>query len=111
MTQTELNFGTPANSLSVAIKQRDEAMAKVEANAGEDWNDYAMRVIQRVANRLQVFTSDDVMEALLVLPHDSRALGPAMKRAAARGIIVATDNFRPSHRRHATPIRIWEKAL
>jgi hypothetical protein len=88
-----------------AYKARDEAIARDKGGAA--WMTHAVDVIHQVAQTKGVFTSDDVMYELRVLPHDNRALGSAMKRAAALRLIKATPNFRPSLRRHATPIRVW----
>ena len=101
-TQSELDFSK---------QERDLAMVAVAETAGEDWIAYAVGVIAKVAKELKRFTSDDVMEALEYRPPDCRALGPAIKRAQTMGIIVATEDFRLSVRRHASPIRVWEANL
>jgi hypothetical protein len=71
-------------------------------------------LIDFVAALNREWTTDDLwpileanMEADLLGEADRRALGAAMTRAAARGIVFDTGSKTPSTRRHATPIRVW----
>lgn len=105
--QSESNQTPP--TMAQAETARDEAMEQVEEHAGEDWNTYCDNLIDKVAAKLGTFTSDDVMERMECKPHDPRALGPAMKRAVERKSIRSTQVFRPSKRRHCTPVRVWQK--
>lgn len=94
-----------------ARKERDENMATVEENAGDEWQEYAIALIRSVAKAKGRFTSDEVMEAMERKPHNTKALGPAMLQAAKLGIIRKSGDFLPSRRRHCTPIIVWESAL
>lgn len=91
-----------------AESKRNRAMDRVEDKAGEAWSQYAVSLIRSIAQRMKRFTSDDVMVSLEQKPHDPRALGPAMKRAQKLGYIKPTTDFKPSLRRHLSPIRVWE---
>lgn len=91
-----------------ALAQAEIAITRVMQNAGEPWLDYAIRLIKAVAFAKKRFTSDTVMNCMNFKPHDSRALGSAMKLACRLKIIRATGEFQPSTRRHGTPIRVWE---
>ena len=49
------------------------------------------------------------MEETGLTTHDSRALGPVMKRLARDGYIAPTDEFVKGTRRsrHSAPLRVW----
>ncbi len=87
---------------------RDAAIATVEANSGKEWQQYALGVIRNVASAKPTFTTDDVVEAIEILPHDMRAIGATMRRAAHAGLIVKTGEYQPSRRRHCTPLPVWK---
>ena len=91
-------------------KSRCAQMA-VEKNAGDSWKEYCVSLIKEIAVIDSKFTSDTVMIAMKEHPHDPRALGPAMRAARKMGYIRPTNEYKPSIRRHATPIRVWESLL
>ena len=93
------------------IQQSKTAQAKVESGASGQWKDYCLSLIQNIAMVNQRFTSDVVMLAMTEKPHDPRALGPLMKKAQKNGYIRPTNEYRPSVRRHATPLRVWESLI
>lgn len=95
-------------TISQAKAERDNGMATVEENAGDEWQEYAIGLIRSVAKAKGRFTSDEVMEAMERQPHNTKALGPAMREAARLGIIRKTGDVQPSRRRHCTPIIVWE---
>jgi hypothetical protein len=96
-----------------AIAERDAAMNSVEGNTDSNWLRAAETVIKMLAkSRVNGFTTDDVWEQLDRIGmtgqvHDNRALGPVMKRCARDKIIVLTDKYAPSARRHCAPIKVW----
>ena len=96
-----------------AIAERDAAMESVEGNTDSNWLRAADTAVTWLAkSAVNGFTTDDVWRYLDNLGmtgqvHDNRALGPVMKRCANAGLIVPTGDYRPSHRRHCAPIRVW----
>lgn len=89
---------------------RDKAISDVEIGAGDEWMAEAQRLIVTVAQRLQVFTTDDVWAAGLSQPREPRALGAAMRNVQAMGIIEPTNlPHRLSKRKmcHRRPLRVW----
>lgn len=103
------------------IAERDDAVARVGANANAEWKVAAMVAVRVAANRNATFTTDDVWDALSantvgVSTQDNRALGPIMVMAAKSGVCRKTRTFpetRPSKRPelHRTPLQIWESLL
>ena len=62
-----------------------EGMDRAWRNAATDWKATASQVIERLADRPEGFTSDDVLRELALLEcftHESRALGSLMKTSA-----------------------------
>jgi len=107
----------PTGSAGVeAVRRRDEAIARVDRNADDEWKRRALSVIEWLAHQTDEFTTDEVWDGLAGLAgfpggatHEPRALGAMMKRAAKHGLIEATDRYRNSVRPecHARPVRIW----
>jgi predicted SPOUT superfamily RNA methylase MTH1 len=95
-----------------AIAARDEAVERVGRAAPAEWYGYALAVVQRLAERLDDFTTDDVWQALTVRPPEPRALGAVMVTAKNAGLIEPTDRTRQSSRPecHARPVRVWRRA-
>ena len=92
---------------------RDEAIARVEASAG-DWIQRARDAATMVASARFDFTTDDVWDALGDdRPKEPRALGAVMKQLATEGRIRATGEYRKSHRAdcHARPVAVWRVVL
>lgn len=88
---------------------RDEAIARVSANAPPNWIDDAINAIRHVALKHRLLSSDDVWP-LVIQPPEPRALGAAFQEAARRGIIRKTDRVIASRRPecHGRPIAVWE---
>ena len=97
--------------LEEQMKQSHQAQEVVGSKAGERWKEYCVDLIRKIASINERFTSDLVMLAMTEKPHDPRALGPAMKLAQKNGYIRPTNEYRPSVRRHATPLRVWESLI
>ena len=78
-----------------SILVRDEALARVEKNAGEPWNESAMTYLEKYLERVnsnESFCIDSVSawaysEGLKV-PHEARAWGPIAKKAKKAGLII-----------------------
>jgi len=93
---------------------RDAAIGRVDDNAATKWKTNVDAVIRALAFTETEFTTDDVWQLLaewgIDAPHEPRALGAAMTRAAKNGVIVATDRVRNSERVvcHAAPKRVWK---
>jgi hypothetical protein len=89
-----------------AIRARNEAMSRVEANADPEWKDEALAIIIKVAESQYVLTPDDIWEAGLSTPHSPSALGPVMVTAASKGLIRKTSFHENSRRGNAPPVSI-----
>lgn len=92
---------------------RDEAVARVDANADERWKEYAARFIRHYARTHETFTASDVYMAMMVHPREPRAMGPAMTRASNAGEIEMTNEFRTSSNpsSHAGNARVWRSLI
>lgn len=98
-----------------ARQRRDAGMRRAEVNASS-WNLLADEAIDRCAAMLATFDADDVWEpeyGNLDTTFENRALGPAFQRAAKRGVIEATDQFRTSRQPqcHGMPRRVWRSLV
>lgn len=102
-----------AESIAEARAERDEAMAKVHSNADPIWLAAAWDAVCKCARLNKTFTVDEVWDYIpdTISTHDSRAMGPVIKRAQTEGVIEKTDAFLPSIRRHATPQRVWKSLV
>jgi hypothetical protein len=90
-----------------AQKTRDAAIAQVDANADDEWKRYALGFVAEVSGVLDDFTTDDLWDLGLIKPREPRALGPVMRRAAKRGLIATTGEFRKSRYRNCAPLPVW----
>lgn len=99
--------------LAAALAARDAALRTVTEHADTDWFRAARWAIRWCALSGSTFTTDDVWSVLHEIaypePHEPRAMGAAMKAAAAVGLCTATDRTRTSHRPacNARPVRVW----
>jgi hypothetical protein len=82
--------------------------------ADKQFDFYALLAVQRLAKRVQTFTSGDVLVLLensraVPAAKDMRRLGAVMRRAQRKGWILRTEQFTASKRdgRHAGPERVW----
>lgn len=100
-------------NLFEAIRQRDEAIARVEANADLGWANEARHAVKRCM-LLGTFTTDDVWASMheRYHTHERRALGAVMKRLQREGAIRPTGEWQASARPecHGRPIRVWRAA-
>lgn len=95
------------------VRQRDEAIARVEAHASTFDKAELLGSVRRVAVVRRELTSDDVWQDYRAHNHDTptepRVLGAVMRAAVKEGYIAPTDRFEPSQRpeTHRSPKRIW----
>jgi hypothetical protein len=92
----------------------DEALASVERNASEQWNEHALDAVRRAAEIHEYLTADEVVPLITEPVHDKRALGAVLLRAAREGIIERVpDAFRTSSRpeTHARPLALWRSRV
>ena len=100
-----------------AEQARDEALARVERNASDDWKETVLHIIRDLAVAQDELTTDDVWQVLelrgIEATHEPRALGAVMRHAASLGMIERTDTTRRSVRvaRHAGDVRVWRCLL
>ena len=96
-----------------AHEARDEAVARVGANAPTDWKRHAAEAVIHCARMAPVFTADEVWERLEILGQaegaNPKALGNVMSSLAKEGVIASTGNYRKSTlpRRHQRPVAEW----
>lgn len=108
---------TPIFDRQAARRLRDEAIGRVDHHADPVWKKQADFAIRSVATEHAEFSTDDVWQALhdlaVDMPHEPRALGAAMRRAAKDGIIAPTNRTVNSARPecHCRPVRIWESRI
>ena len=95
-----------------AVVARDEAIATVDA-ANTSLVERALAAVRAVAKAHDLFTTDDVWALLDADGGEPRAMGAAMRRAAAEGVCEATLGFRLSARPvcHRRPMREWRSLL
>lgn len=98
---------------SPARVARDHAIDTVEANAHDEWLATADRIVRHLAAVGLPFTTDDVwsrLDARGVTTHEPRALGAVIRKAARRGLIATTGDYRKSVRPecHARPVAVWK---
>ena len=101
-----------AKTLLDALAEADQAIQRVDDNASERWKSAAEAIVLSRAATQQPFTTDDVMEDLATLSvstHDSRALGPVIRRAVRKNVLVEVGMTR-SRRRHGARIPIYSGA-
>jgi hypothetical protein len=91
-----------------------EGMARADANADVRWKHFFDACVLAAARKKPEITSDDVLEEITALPdppetHNLSAIGPAMKRAAAMGVLARTDRVVRSSVTHKHGIRhsVW----
>lgn len=111
----DINFGL----FETGAERRDAGMATTNRHASTRWKVLAAEAILWCAKNLTDFTTDDVWAYLTRSGHDiieternPSAMGPAMRRAAVKGVIVKVGTVRPSIRpsQHCQEIRIWKLA-
>lgn len=92
-----------------------DGMERAEANADPNWKNVFDQCVVRAAQKKLEITSDDVLREFEALPnrpetHNLSAIGPAMKRAAADGVLTGTNRVIRSARavKHGIRHTIWK---
>ena len=105
----------PVREPSTASELANSAIARVAANADDDWKAAAMSAIQKTARELRLLTATDIWQNIPegVSTHECRAMGALMRQAAKAGYIVATPDWKATGRAvsHNRPMRIWRSKL
>jgi hypothetical protein len=112
--QQQMNSLETQMSLLDVLAARDEAIDRVEANANSEWNHVAYVTAMRLASITEVFTSNDVWDALThVTTHEPRAMGAVMRRLRKENIIEPTSQFITSTSpvAHGRPTRVWRSLI
>lgn len=107
-------FCAMCRKVNQAIKV--EAIEAVANHVNGMWWAAAQRAVKQIAMGNPTLTADDVLRLIESWGHrttDNRALGPIMNDARAKGLIRASDRFKPSinKRKHQSPTRIWESLI
>lgn len=100
-----------------AARARDEAIERVDEHADQDWKVEARQAVLHAAAHRAEFTTDYVWWLLdqreVLPPHEPRALGAIMRKAAREGLIQRSDrvveSVRPAN--HRRPIAVWRSLL
>lgn len=95
--------------------RKREAIDRVELNADNRWKEAAAEVVRRVASDRAEFTTDRIWALLekdhpnLGPPHEPRAMGAVMRKAAKAGLIEKTDRVTRTERpeAHRRDITVW----
>lgn len=97
----------PTEGARLAQEARDLGLAQVEANAPDEWKAEAWAFLCRyVESHREVFV-DDLWAAGLPRPHEARALGAVVLRAARQGLVVPTGRHRPSTASRGGTKPVW----
>lgn len=95
---------------------RDEAMARVEAHAKEQWKGAAERAVHQVALTHLYRVETDMVVASIppeYTTHNMKALGPVMKKAVRMGWIEPTGEFGRTARPQGNgrPMRLYRSLI
>lgn len=99
----------PARAKS--IRERDDAIAQVDANAPDLWKHEAWSFICAYLERHPELFCDDLWDAGMPEPPNRRALGPLMQRAARERLMEKTGRYRPSVSSHQIPKDVWRSLI
>ena len=102
--------------MNEAQQARDEAVARVDANANKEWKVRAYEVVQYLASAEDEFTTDDVwamLDSSAENTHERRAMGGVITRAARAGLIENTGRVKKSTRVvcHQNPKAVWRSLI
>ncbi len=101
------HIGIPAVTARALVS--DAAQAERNRQLDGAWLAAQLPQLAALAASVEELTSDDVWAALTMPPRESRLIGVLLSRAAARGLIEATDRHVPSQRgvNNRRPVRVW----
>lgn len=110
--QPEFDF-SPQRPPEVQAKI-DAGMKQADDNADPRWKHMWDAIVVDVARRMPELTSDDVEDEYKKLnhppgTHNMAAIGPAMKRAMAMGVLTHTDRVKRSLKpgKHGNRHNVW----
>jgi hypothetical protein len=114
-----IEIGTPirhvVRSPELAQEATDEAIARVDERAQDEWKEAALKAVEKVCRLKATFTPDDIWEYVDRPPMGMapQALGPVMQRARGLKWCIPTGQFVPSTipSQHKNPIREWKSLL
>lgn len=99
-----------------AVRRRNEAMEQVVNHADElapNWSDRAYSALALYCTKMrEPFITEDVRAwaeglGLISAPHDSRAWGAVIRRAAAAGMVEKI-GFAPARSSNLSPKVLWQ---
>ena len=94
-----------------ALFDADAAVDRGTESAAPDWRAAFMDAIKRHAEIIDYFTASQVVNRYSgPETHDMRAVGGAMRSAAAKGWIVATQDYWNTGS-HGRPQRVWRSLI
>lgn len=101
------------DSLAAEQAAADNAIAQADTNTDPGWADRAYAAVEHCARLYPTFIVDAIWATGLPEPHEARAIGAVMRRAARDGVIESTDRVIPSTRAgcHANPRRVWRSRI
>jgi hypothetical protein len=89
---------------------RDEAMERVETNAGDEWRTEAWAWLHGyLETHGELFPDTDLRDG--PEPRERRAWGVLVRRALKEGLIVGTGEFRARTRGHCTPGPVYRSLI
>lgn len=95
-----------------SVKAREDAIARVDSHAADEWKDRAYLALYQLALTNQTFTTDLLWD-LVESPPEPRALGPVVRRCSRDQLFESTDEFvssdRPANNRR--PVRVWRSLV
>lgn len=110
--QLYLKFETQQLADGAAL--REAAIAAAEHSSGENWQQLVSNAIRTVALANETFTTDQVWSVVgKSRGVDSRAMGPAMRRAENLGYVAQTldTSLTREKEAHCRPKRIWQSRI
>jgi hypothetical protein len=96
------------------IKEMEEAIAQSNAGANPQWKEKAQEVLVRLASTQRYLLGNDLDTAMANEPertHDMRAIGPAMREGARRGVIFNSGYKVRAGHVHGLLLVVWESNL
>lgn len=102
---------TQPDLFTTAAARRDGALAAVEAAADEAWKAEAWDLLVTYLEQHAEFHVDQLWSAGLSTPRESRALGPIILRAARKGLMVRSGQYRPSVRSNLSEKPVWTSLI
>jgi hypothetical protein len=90
---------------------RRSALSRVESHADREWLDAAFAALRGYLERNETFHCDDFWTLGIERPHESRALGAVIVRAARAGLMSKTGEYRLSVSSNLSPKPLWKSLV